>query len=149
MFTAIMLSMSIGEPTFVVEDKTTTPQFTIVNRTLPSAPRDRFTATNGLTYERGDDGYYRQVASTPAKQSTSNGCGCTASANCGASFCKSKGGTGCPASCPVKSASSADATSSPLNYSIPQASSGGCASGNCPSSQQQSRPALFPRLRGW
>lgn len=30
------------------------------------------------------------------------GCGCTASRNCGAAFCKSKGGTGCPQSCPVK-----------------------------------------------
>ncbi len=30
------------------------------------------------------------------------GCGCTANANCGASFCKSRGGTGCPQSCPVK-----------------------------------------------
>jgi hypothetical protein len=32
----------------------------------------------------------------------SGGCGCTASANCGAPFCKSRGGAGCPASCPIK-----------------------------------------------
>lgn len=33
---------------------------------------------------------------------TKNGCGCEPSANCGAPFCKSRGGTGCPESCPVK-----------------------------------------------
>jgi hypothetical protein len=145
MFTVLVLSASIGaEPAFVVENKTT-QRFTVVNRTkqTPVQPAaDRFTATDGITYERGADGVYRQVAALPAARTTS-GCGCTASANCGAPFCKSKGGTGCPVSCPVKVASVTE--SAPQTYSLPQ-SSGGCVGGNCPA--QSSRPALFPRLRG-
>lgn len=117
----------------------------------------------------------------------SSGCGCTASTNCGASFCKSKGGTGCPQSCPVKSSTASTLPSgieevwatdqsgqkvkvlvegrvnpnrdgaveasyprtfATPQYVLPSSSQGGCVGGNCPSSQQ-SRPLLFPRLRGW
>jgi hypothetical protein len=35
----------------------------------------------------------------------SSGCGCTASTNCGASFCKANGGGGCPSTCPIKKSS--------------------------------------------
>jgi hypothetical protein len=152
---------------------------------MPAKPADRFTATDGNTYERGADGIYRQVASGPAAPRATSGCGCTASVNCGAPFCKSQGGTGCPASCPVKAKASAlpvsvdevwatDQTGQKVKvlvegrvdpnrdgaveasyprtfgtpmYSLPQASSGGCAGGNCPA--QSSRQPLFPRLRGW
>lgn len=41
-------------------------------------------------------------AVAPATFSAAGGCGCSAGYNCGASFCKAHGGTGCPASCPIK-----------------------------------------------
>jgi hypothetical protein len=94
-----------AEPRFEVVNRCP-PAFVVVNRLPAPAPADRFTATDGTVYERGADGHYRAVPGAPAVAPPTfrqpGGCGCTTAANCGASFCKSHGGTGCPASCPVK-----------------------------------------------
>lgn len=73
------------------------------------------------------------------------GCGCTASANCGASFCKSRGGTGCPTSCPVKGAGQAAPVQAvPLQtYTLPGTTSGGCAGGNCGIPSSSGRRGIF------
>ncbi len=71
-------------------------------------PKKETLVIGGKLHEKGPDGYYREVqgASGVAPkgnfQQSSGGCGCSSDRNCGAAFCKSKGGTGCPQSCPVK-----------------------------------------------
>lgn len=149
---AALASLFVGG-TALGADKPIDPAVALAWATPVPAPTtpDRFTATDGVTYERHPDGVYRRAAVQPSVPAVApgpfrmdtpaaSGCGCTASANCGASFCKGRGGTGCPASCPVKSAQTAPPTI--LLTPVNSPGIGGCAGGNCPA---PARGGLFRR----
>ena len=61
MFTAILLlGLGAEPPKYTVVNKC--PALEVVNRTLPPPARaERFTATDGATYERHPDGVFRPV----------------------------------------------------------------------------------------
>lgn len=86
---------------------------------------------------------FRPAVTVP--RPVASGCGCVPGGTCGASFCRANGGTGCPESCPVKGAGAVPAEKT---FALPPASSGNnCPGGRC--EVPQTRPLLFPRLRGW
>lgn len=75
---------------------------------VPLAPNQQRTTDGTIIEFRGGYWYIVPQTSTlvgsgvPATSSFRNGCGCQPGHNCGASFCKARGGSGCPESCPVK-----------------------------------------------
>lgn len=110
MFTLLLLVSGAEPPAFVVENKV--PPFVVVNRIVPPPARsdvptdlDKPTPAGWEKVKIGDGPWHFRKIAAPGVAAPifpSGGCGCSAGANCGAAFCKSHGGPGCPASCPVK-----------------------------------------------
>ena len=108
----LILALSIGAPPSDLElekAKAAVAVALAVEKLNHASPTDRFTATDGTVYEMCPDGVYRAVGKAPEVAApkgntfpSASGCGCVPGHNCGASFCKSHGGPGCPQSCPVK-----------------------------------------------
>lgn len=97
--TDVKVALALATATHKIEqDKTST---------VPLAP-GQFRATDGSILEV-KNGYWQVVkpqqtvgVGVPTTSSFRGGCGCQSGYNCGASFCKARGGSGCPESCPVK-----------------------------------------------